>query len=45
MAEETMELIGKATVPGAYLCDLIPICKFLYPDIAILISASIFHLQ
>ncbi|KAF8958419.1 cytochrome P450 [Flammula alnicola] len=29
MAEETMELIGKATVPGAYICDLIPILKYL----------------
>jgi len=25
-----MELIGKATVPGAYLCDLIPISKLIY---------------
>ncbi|KAF5388377.1 hypothetical protein D9615_000792 [Tricholomella constricta] len=29
MAEETMELIGKATVPGAYLCDILPILKYL----------------
>jgi hypothetical protein len=31
MAEKTLRLIGKATVPGAYLCDLIPICMSLYP--------------
>ncbi|KAL0959324.1 hypothetical protein HGRIS_014585 [Hohenbuehelia grisea] len=28
-AEETMELIGRATVPGAFLCDLIPSMKYL----------------
>ncbi|KAG5729746.1 O-methylsterigmatocystin oxidoreductase [Termitomyces sp. T112] len=27
-AEETLEIIGKATVPGAYLCDLFPILKY-----------------
>ncbi|RDB19701.1 hypothetical protein Hypma_013169 [Hypsizygus marmoreus] len=27
-AEETMEMIGKATVPGAFLCDLIPFLKY-----------------
>ncbi|KAJ7223154.1 cytochrome P450 [Mycena pura] len=29
LAHETMDMIGKATVPGAYLADLIPICKLL----------------
>ncbi|KAG1849428.1 cytochrome P450 [Suillus subalutaceus] len=28
-AEETMEMIGKATVPGAFLVDLIPLLKYL----------------
>ncbi|KDQ61306.1 hypothetical protein JAAARDRAFT_152482 [Jaapia argillacea MUCL 33604] len=28
-AEETMEIIGKATVPGAFLCDLLPFLKYL----------------
>ncbi|KAF8879326.1 cytochrome P450 [Gymnopilus junonius] len=29
LAEETMKLVGKATVPGAYLCDLMPVLKHL----------------
>ncbi|KJA22869.1 hypothetical protein HYPSUDRAFT_66825 [Hypholoma sublateritium FD-334 SS-4] len=28
-AEKTMELIGKATVPGAFLCDFIPAMRYL----------------
>ncbi|KAL5536470.1 hypothetical protein ACEPAF_292 [Sanghuangporus sanghuang] len=28
-AEKTMDVIGKATVPGAFLCDLLPILKHL----------------
>jgi len=28
-AEETMEMIGKATVPGAFLVDLVPFLKYL----------------
>ncbi|KAL5529811.1 hypothetical protein ACEPAG_5798 [Sanghuangporus baumii] len=28
-AEKTMDLIGKATVPGAFLCDLLPVLKHL----------------
>ncbi|EED84236.1 predicted protein, partial [Postia placenta Mad-698-R] len=28
-AERTMQVIGKATVPGAYLCDLMPFLKHL----------------
>jgi len=26
-AEETMDMIGKATVPGAFLVDLVPRCE------------------
>jgi hypothetical protein len=33
MAEKTLRLIGKATVPGAYLCDLIPIFKHSPPQV------------
>ncbi|KAJ7764870.1 cytochrome P450 [Mycena metata] len=28
-AEQTMELVGRATVPGAFLCDFFPILKYL----------------
>ncbi|KAJ7223139.1 cytochrome P450 [Mycena pura] len=28
-ADDTMRMIGKATVPGAFLCDLVPILKYL----------------
>ncbi|THH16796.1 hypothetical protein EW146_g3913 [Bondarzewia mesenterica] len=28
-AEETMDVIGKATVPGAFLCDMLPFLKVL----------------